>query len=75
MNRRQFLRIVAAGMTGAAMSACGQQGSQPSSAQSGVQDRVNKIVASMTTEQKLAQMMIVSLRSDPDNTNLPQEVT
>jgi beta-N-acetylhexosaminidase len=40
-----------------------------------VQDRISKIVTSMTTEQKLAQMMIVSLRSDPDNTNLPQEVS
>lgn len=57
------------------MSACGQQSSQPNSAQSDVQDRVSKIVASMATEQKLAQMMIVSLRSDPENTNLPQEVT
>lgn len=75
MNRRQFLKIAMAGVTSAALSACGQQGSQTSSAQSDVQDRISRIVASMTTEQKLAQMMIVSLRSDPQNTNLPQEVT
>ena len=48
-----------AGMASAATSACGQQGSQTSSAQPDAQDRISKIVASMTIEQKLAQMMIV----------------
>ena len=35
-----------------------------------VDERVNRIIAGMTTEQKLAQMMIVSLRSGGKNTTV-----
>ena len=37
--------------------------------------RVNEILSGMTTEQKLAQMMIVALRSDPENTYTTTEIT
>ena len=75
MNRRQFLKATLVGATGIAVSACGQQQSQSSSTTTDAEDRVAKLVAAMTTEQKLAQMMIVALRSDPANTYLAEEVT
>ena len=37
--------------------------------------RVSEILSGMTTEQKLAQMMIVALRSDPENTYTTTELT
>ena len=42
---------------------------------SDVDRQVADIIAGMSTEQKLAQMMIVALRSDADNSNTPGELT
>ena len=41
----------------------------------GSEDEIAEMVAGMTTEQKLAQMMVVALRSDPGNTKTATEVT
>lgn len=37
--------------------------------------KIREIIAGMTTEQKIAQMIIISLRSDPKNTRTPTELT
>ncbi len=49
--------------------ACGAHGKQGSS----TDKKIEEMVAGMTTEQKLAQMMVVALRSDSHNTNTTTE--
>ena len=55
--------------------ACGAQGAQGGSTSSKTNEQIDEMVAGMSTEQKLAQMMVVALRSDSHNTNMATEVS
>lgn len=79
MGKRILAALLASVMVVALLGGCSQQAAQQSSGSTAASsegvDRVKQLVDSMTTEQKLAQMMIVSLRSDAQNTKLPTELT
>ncbi|MDO4537159.1 MAG: glycoside hydrolase family 3 protein [Coriobacteriales bacterium] len=82
MRKRLFISLLATVMAVVLLAGCtqnqtsqSQASSQEAASSSEAETRAKELVSSMTTEQKLAQMMIVALRSDPNNTYTAQEFT
>ncbi|MDO4537158.1 MAG: glycoside hydrolase family 3 N-terminal domain-containing protein [Coriobacteriales bacterium] len=82
MRKRLFVSLLATVMAVMLLVGCAQNqtsqsqaSSQEATSSSDAEARAKELVSSMTTEQKLTQMMIVTLRSDPQNTYAAQEFT
>ena len=83
MKINQLMKMLLAFGMGISIAGCSREEPQPgeepvpteeASKETDEDTRIKEIIASMTPQQKLAQMLIVALRSDPNNTRTPTAI-
>lgn len=83
MKINKLMKMMLAFGMGISIAGCSREEPQPSeepvpteeaSKETDEDTRIKEIIASMTPQQKLAQMLIVALRSDPNNTRTPTTI-
>jgi hypothetical protein len=82
MKKKKFLPLALSALLGLSLTGCKTADQETPAAQdeqtpaaADTDEEIREFISSMTTEQKLAQMMIVGLRSDGNNTKTAVEIS